>query len=86
MLQAPDDAEVQITITDCNDHPPVFINAPYEFIIAEGTEGTSGGFVVFSNISTTDGDSTEANQQVVYSLVDGTSSTNGWFNIRSTVS
>ena len=86
-MQAPDNAVIQINVTDCNDHPPVFINAPYEFRIDEGTEGTPGGSVVFSGINTTDDDGTTPNQVVVYSLLDGTSSTNGWFNIlRSTVS
>lgn len=60
-------ALVNITVTDANDHAPLFVATPYQFEISENvTIGTSVGTV---NANDTDGSDSEVG--VVYCLLSG---------------
>ncbi len=75
-------ANLTVTVLDCNDNGPVFINAPpYEFTVNE-TSATHARIEVFTMVDTTDADGTMANRAVVYSITGSQ-----WFEIdRDTVS
>lgn len=86
-LQSTSDAMLTVTITDCNDHPPVFSQSNYAFTIAERRAGPTANEVVFSGISVTDNDASAANRAMTFSVVGGVASTNNWFDVNpSTVS
>ena len=76
-----------VTITDCNDHPPILSQSSYAFTIAERITGPSANEVVFSDISVTDNDATAINQAMLFEVVgDVATVTNNWFDINSAVS
>ncbi len=82
--QSTTDANLTVTVTDCNDHPPVFIftnTTSYGIIVSETPGLTSAKFDVLTTVDTTDADGTVANQAVTYSIV---SSTFPWFEINPT--
>ena len=86
-LQSTSDAMLTVTITDCNDHPPVFSQSNYAFTIAEQMTGPTSNEVVFSGISVTDNDASAANRAMTFSVVGGVASANNWFDVNpSTVS
>ena len=76
-----------VTITDCNDHPPVPSQSSYAFTIAERITGPSADEAVYSDISVTDNDATAVNQAMQFEVVgDVAIVTNNWFDINSAVS
>jgi len=72
-----------VTVTDCNDFPPVFSSPTYQFTLAERTSGPTSDENVFTGISVTDGDGTAANSVSVFSIAGAPASTNSWFGINS---
>ena len=64
---------VSIQVLDINDHPPEFINLPYDFEIVENTQNPTVGTV--SAISLDEG----VNQEMRFEISAGNS--NGWFSI-----
>ena len=75
---------VTVTITDCNDHPPILSQSSYAFTIAERTAGPSDDETVFSGISVTDNDASASNRAVQFEVVgDVATATNNWFDINS---
>ena len=86
-LQSTSDAMLTVTITDCNDHPPVLSQSNYAFTIAERTASPTANEVVFTGISVTDNDASAANRAMTFSVVGGVASANNWFDVNpSTVS
>lgn len=73
-----------VTITDCNDHPPVLSQSSYAFTIAERTTGPAANEVVFSGINVTDNDGSAINRAMSFSVVGGVASANNWFDVSST--
>ena len=82
--QSANDAVLTLTITDCNDHPPVFSQSSYAFTIAERTAAPAADEVVFTGITVTDNDATAANSMMSFSVVGGVAATNNWFDITPT--
>ena len=72
-----------MTLTDCNDNPPVFGQNDYAFTISERITGPSANEPVFSGISVSDNDATSTNTQQLFAIVGGAASTNNWFGIDS---
>ena len=73
-----------LTITDCNDHPPILSQSSYAFTIAERTTGPSADEIVFTDISVTDNDASAGNQAMQFEVVgDVATATNNWFDINS---
>ena len=70
-----------VTVTDCNDFPPVFSSDEYQLVLPERTSAATSNENVFSGISVTDGDLTAANSASVFSIVGAPASTNSWFGI-----
>lgn len=73
-----DSATVTISITDCNDNPPVFVNSPYVVHIMEGVSTPPPAVV--TTVTAVDYD-TPPNGQVRYFLKDGDQ---GLFQINGT--
>ena len=83
-LQAASDAMLTVTITDCNDHPPILSQSSYAFTIAERTAGPSADETVFSGILVTDNDASASNRAMQFEVVgDVATTTNNWFDINS---
>ena len=83
-MQAASDAMLTVTITDCNDHPPILSQSSYAFTIAERTAGPSADETVFSGISVTDNDASASNRAMQFEVVgDVATATNNWFDIDS---
>ena len=73
-----------VTVTDCNDHPPLLSQSSYAFTLDERTAGPSADEVVFSDISVTDNDASAGNRAMVFDVVgDVATVTNNWFDINS---
>ena len=73
-----------LTITDCNDHPPILSQFSYAFTIAERTTDPSADEIVFTDISVTDNDASAGNQAMQFEVVgDVATATNNWFDINS---
>ncbi len=74
-----------VTVTDCNDFPPVFSSptSQYQIVLSERTTGPTTDEVIFTGISVADGDATAANSVSVFSIVGAPSSANNWFGINS---
>lgn len=83
-IQAANDATFTLTVTDCNDFPPVFTQSDHSFTISERSTMTTANEIVYSGINVTDQDATAANRIVSYQIVGGLRTTNNWFNIDST--
>lgn len=83
-IQAANDATFTLTVTDCNDFPPVFTQTDHSFTISERSTMTTTNEIVYSGINVTDQDATAANRMVSYQIVGGLRTTNNWFNIDST--
>ena len=80
-IQAANNAVFTLTVTDCNDFPPVFTQTNYSFIISERSTIAAADEVVYSSIRATDQDGTAANRMVQYQLAGGLRSTNHLLNI-----
>ena len=80
-IQAANDATFTLTVTDCNDFPPVFTQSDHSFTISERSTMTTANEIVYSGINVTDQDATAANRMVSYQIVGGLRTTNNWFNI-----
>lgn len=78
------DAVVTLTVTDCNDHPPVFSQSSYAFSIPERTAAPAADEPVYTGITVTDNDASAANTMLSFSVVGGVASTNNWFDIAPT--
>ena len=84
-MQAASDAMLTVTVTDCNDHPPILSQSSYAFTIPERTAGPSADETVFSGISVTDNDASASNRAMQFEVVgDVATATNNWFDIDST--
>ena len=83
-MQAASDAMLTVTVTDCNDHPPILSQTSYAFTIPERTAGPSSDEAVFSGISVTDNDASAGNRAMQFEVVgDVATATNNWFDIDS---
>ena len=69
LLQSASDAMLTVSITDCNDHPPILSQSSYAFTIAERTSGPSEDEIVFSGISVTDNDASAGNRAMLFDVV-----------------
>ena len=72
---------VTLTLTDCNDNPPVFDRDEYTFTITEGSTVTDNP--VFSDIIVNDSDITPALQLRTFEIIGGVASANNWLDIDS---
>ena len=83
-VQAASNAMLTVTVTDCNDHPPLLSQSSYAFTLDERTTGPSSDEVVFSDISVTDNDASASNRAMVFDVVGEVATvTNNWFDINS---
>ena len=84
LFQSPNDTIITLTVTDCNDHPPVPSQTSYAFTLAERVTAPGSNENVFTGISVTDNDASAANRAMVFDVVGGVSSANNWFDINPT--
>ena len=78
------DASFSLTLTDCNDNPPVFgSSGEYHISIMEGSTSANNPLLT---VTTSDLDSSAEFRAVTYEIVGGTPETNGWIDIDSNVS